>query len=152
MAISTNYEAHDLISEGTYEFLVGHASTATTKGGTEYISIPMTIRKDVNQEQKGRVIYHSIWRKHQPNALDSQISGFNFNSVMAVLKNAGIPAGTEFDSLRDMLQAVENKPIRGTVVHDEYNGRTNAKINSFAPTQFPNVSDGTAVTPDDLPF
>lgn len=153
MAIKINYEqVHDIIPEGAYEFQIGSASLATTKGGTEYISIPMTIRKDVDQAQKGRVLFHAIWRKKEPNNMDSQIGGFNFSSVMTILKNAGIPAGTEFDSLKDMLKAVDGKPIRGTVVHDEYNGRTNAKINTFAPTQYQSVVEGTAVEPDDIPF
>lgn len=84
--------------------------------------------------------------------MDSQIGGFNFGSVMSILKNAGIPAGAEFDSLKDMLKAVEGKPISCVVVHDEYNGRTNAKINTFAPTKYPIIVEGTAVTPDDIPF
>lgn len=153
MAITTNYEStHDIIPEGTYEFQIGEASAATTKGGTAYISIPMTIRKDLNQPQKGRVLYHSIWKKHEPNGMDAQIGGYNFASVMAILKNAGIPAGTEFDSLKDMLKAVEGKPIRASVSHDEYNGRTSAKISSFSVSQAPSVTEGTAVTPNDLPF
>lgn len=153
MAITTNYDQNrDIIPEGTYEFQIGSASTATTKGGTDYISIPMTIRKDLDQPQKGRVLFHAIWKKHEPNSMDAQISGFNFGSVMAILKNAGIPAGTEFDSLKDMLKAVEGKPIRGTVTHDEYNGRTSAKINTFSPSQAPAIANGTAVEANDLPF
>lgn len=153
MAITANYnQNHDIIPEGTYEFQIGAASTATTKGGTEYISIPMTIRKDLDQPQKGRVLYHAIWKKHQPNNMDSQIGGFNFGSVMAILKNAGIPAGTEFDSLKDMLKSVEGKPIRASVIHDEYNGRTSAKAGTFSPSLNPNIVNGTAVEADDLPF
>ena len=153
MAITTNYEqTRDIIPEGTYEFQIGPASVATTKGGTEYISIPMTIRKDIDQQQKGRVLYHAIWKKHEPNNMDAQIGGYNFGSVMAILKSAGIPAGTEFESLKDMLKAVEGKPVRCTVAHDEYNGRTSAKINTFSPSQHPNMFNGTAVEPDDLPF
>ena len=153
MAIATNYEStHDIIPEGTYEFQIGAASSATTKGGTDYISIPMSIRKDVDQSQKGRVLFHAIWKKHQPNNMDAQIGGYNFGSVMAILKNVGIPAGTEFDSLKDMLKAVEGKPIRGTVAHDEYNGRKSAKISTFSPSQIPNIVGGTVVETDDLPF
>lgn len=153
MAITANYEqTRDIIPEGVYEFLIGAASRATTKGGTDYISIPLTIRKDVEQPQKGRVLYHAIWKKHEPNNMDAQIGGYNFGSVMAILKNAGIPAGTEFDSLKEMFVAVEGKPIRGTVTHDEYNGRTSAKISTFAPSQIQTVSTGTAVKVDDLPF
>ena len=64
MAITTNYEqAREIIPEGTYEFKIGPASVATTKGGTEYISIPMTIRNDIDQQQKGRVLYHAIWNR-----------------------------------------------------------------------------------------
>ena len=153
MAISINYDkVYDIIPEGTYEFQIGAASLATTKGGTEYISIPMTIRKDVEQQQQGRVLFHAIWKKKEPNSMDAQICGFNFGSVMAIMKNAGIPAGTEFDSLKDMLKAVEGKPIRGNVIHDEYNGRTNAKIDTFATTQNKNIVEGTAVVLDDIPF
>lgn len=153
MAITIDYnKAYDIIPEGDYEFQIGPASLATTKGGTNYISVPMTIRKDVDQPQSGRVLYHAIWKKKEPNNMDSQIGGFNFSSVMSILKNVGIPAGTEFDSLKDMLKAVEGKPIRGTVLHDEYNGRTNAKINAFAPTQHRAVVEGTVVADDDIPF
>ena len=148
--ITTNYESsHELIPEGNYEVIIGQPTSATTRGGTTYIDIPLTVREDLAQQSAGAVIHHSIWKKHSPNDMDNQIGGYNFGAVMAVMKNAGIPSGQSFDSLKSMLSAIVGKPIRISLIHEEYNGFKNERVSSFSPTAHPVVN--TVVT-DDVPF
>ena len=49
--ITTKY-TRNLKPEGDYEVLISKVHIDVTRGGTEYISIPMTIREDVDQPYK----------------------------------------------------------------------------------------------------
>ena len=60
--ITTKY-TRNLKPEGDYEVLISKVHIDVAKSGTEYISIPMTIREDVDQPYKNAKIFHRIWRK-----------------------------------------------------------------------------------------
>ena len=153
MAITVNYENTDIIPEGIYEVLIGSPRKATTKGGTDYIAIPLTIRSDIEQPAKGQSFDHSIWKKkNNITDADKAVGGFSFGAIMTVVKAAGIPSGTQFDGPRDMFAAITDKPVKVEVEHHEFNGFTSPRVKAFMPSDYPNVTKLEQQDDDDLPF
>ena len=62
---SKTFNPFEIIPEGDYEVMTKSVDYNTTKGGTLYISIPMVIRNDVEQECKNRHIWHAIWKRKE---------------------------------------------------------------------------------------
>jgi hypothetical protein len=77
--------------------------------------------------------------------------GYRLGTIQMICKCIGISEGTNFESLAEWLQAITSMPIKVEVKHQEYNGKDRININ-YLPTEFPEVAQGTAVNPDELPF
>ena len=153
--INTSYSeanTNELIPEGVYEFKVLEPTIGVNQNGKGYVCFPLKVRDDVNQGSKGRVLYHYVWKKKPENLNqnDRMVDGHNFASIMAVLKNCGIPEGTSFETLEQMVKSTQGKAIRGQVAHDQYNGKMKQVINTFAFTTQPMVAQ--VVNDNDLPF
>ena len=138
MAILTNYQDINeagLIPVGEYEVTSKKAHFDVTNGGTEYISIPFVIRKDVEQPYRGAHIWHAWYRRKEPSIADKAVDGFSFDQVMRMLKAAGVPNGASFDSMEAVLDAISWKDYRVTVKHEEYNGKINVRVQYVNPSR-----------------
>ena len=51
-----------LVPEGSYEVVVSKAFEDAAKSGTGFINLHLVIRNDVDQSQKNRYIFGSIWK------------------------------------------------------------------------------------------
>lgn len=153
MAIKVSYENTEIIPAGIYEMLIGQPRSATTKGGTDYIAIPLTVRSDIDQPAKGQSFDHSIWKKKENiTDYDKAVKGYNFRSIMQIMKALNIDSGTEFEGLRDLIAAMVDKPVKVEVEHHEFNGFTSPRVKAFMPTDYPSVVKLDQQDDDDLPF
>lgn len=144
MAFGTNYDnipqgGSELVPEGFYECIITNAEIRQTQNGKYKVGFMLTIRNDVQQDCQNRVLFMDIWRKREPTPADEQVDGFNFAQLMAVSRAAQIPSGQNFDSLEQFLRALIGRLLIAEVQHDEYNGKTNARVDALhtAPTRFP---------------
>ena len=74
MAFEMNYSdlsQSELIPEGEYECVIENAMETATDRGTPYLSIRCRVRRDVRQEQQGRIIFHDLWMKRNPEPQDA---------------------------------------------------------------------------------
>lgn len=143
MAFRTNTskasEGNSIKPEGDYEVIIDSAEIRVTAGGKENINLVYVIRNDVGQEYRNGLIFHSIWKKNEPNPDDMSIGGFNYAQLMAVANAARLPDGKEYADLNEFLAELEGKPIKVHLYHNDYNGKTYEKVNRHMPTEFPSV-------------
>ena len=126
-----------LIPEGTYEFIIKNAEVAETKGGTENIYIPLVIRNDVAQEAQNRMVFHRIYRKKEPSPADMEFGGFNAAQLNALCKAVGLPNGSDYESLEEVLFVLTGGVFRAELYHEEFNGKTSEKIKFPKPSNYP---------------
>lgn len=132
-------ESFSLKAEGDYEIIVRTAETSVTQNGKDVINLTYVIRNDVPQEYQNGLIFHSIWKKKEPNEDDLSIEGFNFGQLIAIANAAQLPDGKEYPNLGAFLEELVGKPIKVHLYHNEYNGRTYEKVDAHFPTDFPKV-------------
>ena len=157
--ITAKYESR-IKPEGEYECIITKAHIDVTKSGKEYISIPMTIREDIEQPYKKGKIFYALWKRREPSALDMEVERYSFDQLMQVCEACGIPAGTNFESLEDILDKISWKPVLCRLKHDEYNGKQQEKVHYLKKTGHPvNVQAPVYAAPEpaeeddgDLPF
>lgn len=139
--------------EGQYECIIKAARHDMTKGGTEYLHITLVIREDVEQVGQGEVIDWSVWKKKIPTQRDPE--GFPIGVIQHISKVVKFDNGQEFATFDDWMKALAGKPVCVEIKHDEFNGRTSAKVAYSHETAYPEVAAAgfVAVTDDeDLPF
>lgn len=160
MSLTINYE-DNLLPEGNYEMVIKSACEDVTKGGTQYISIPMVVRNDIEQKFQNMYLWHQIWRAKSPTKTDQAFGGYLSAQLLRICQAAGIPKGTQFESLQDLLDALKGKPLNVTVYHDEYQNQTSAKLKYSNTTKFPDCKHvfksvaqelADITEEDDLPF
>jgi len=141
MKYSVNYdeaaEGSELIPVGEYECIIKYAGEGATKGGTMYMGVTLVIRNDVDQPCKNKYIWHHIWQKKEPSPADLACSGYSSKQINAVSKAAKLPNGKSYDSLTDWADELKNKCVRVTVEHEEYQGKTNARVKWVNESKFP---------------
>ena len=87
--------------EGDYECIITAIEERTTKKGSVGLNFTLVIRNDVQGQKYGNsCLFHTIWKKHEPNENDMQVEGYNFAQLMAMGKAAKLPDGKEYDSLK----------------------------------------------------
>ncbi|MCL2461382.1 MAG: DUF669 domain-containing protein [Defluviitaleaceae bacterium] len=149
MGFAVNYKNADnsIIPEGYYEVVVLSAfEDAKKNSASVFINMPLVVRNDVEQPEKNKRIFFSIYKKAEPTANDAAHGGYPANQIDKLSKAAGLSNGKQYDSLEQWLEDMEHKPLRVKVFHDEYKGATYAKVEIFAknndgvtPTKFPDV-------------
>ena len=158
------------VPKGIYEVIIEDTHPDATPGGTEYISMNLRIRKDLdnalpntNGKQHNRVVFMNIWKRKQTGKYDP--SDLNF-----IMKAAGYPENTPvagWDDWADKLIGSAVK-VKVSIDKDEYNGKVTERnqvwANSFRPTDFPLQGNNEAQDPfketknsdeivdNDLPF
>lgn len=142
MGFTTNFsgvsEGSDLLPEGEYETIIKYAGEDATKGGTVYINVTCVVRNDVDQKYKNKYIWHSIWHKKEPSPADIACGGYSSKQINSLSKAAGLPDGKEYATLSDWCDELKNHCIRITVEHEEYNGKTNARVKWVNESKHPN--------------
>lgn len=146
-----NYdEARELKPAGKYEVLIDHIEQTQTKKGTPCISIKLKIREDVENPAKSGYLFVQLYRKKEPSEAEESIGGYSIAQLQAWCKAAGVANGTAFGGLDDILKALIFKPVLVEMKHEEYNGRTNERVNNFPePTKHLLF---TEITDEDVPF
>ena len=66
-----------------------------------------------------------------------EVEGYSFDQLMQVCEACGIPAGTNFESLEDILDKISWKPVLCRLKHDEYNGKQQEKVHYLKKTNHP---------------
>ncbi len=143
MGFSTNYDDvnSDLIPEGTYEVVIKKAEERATKTGAVGMNFHLVIRADVDQSQKKRYIFHTLWKRKNPTQADMQVQGYGFNQIMQLAKSAKIPAGASYETVYDLCRDLTGRFLRVKVVHDTWQGVTRAIVDSIDSTKFPHVAN-----------
>jgi hypothetical protein len=152
-----------LMPEGEYEVIIKSALEDATKGGTQYINVPLIVRNDIEQPYKNAYIWHAIWKLKEPKTADVACGGYSSNGIQILSKAAKLINGKKYGSLAEWGEDLKNKLLRVTVKHEEYNGNTQAKVKTITETKYPQcnhvykTSPTVGVMPDgssdkDLPF
>lgn len=140
MGFKTNLSAAQndgLKPEGDYECIITAIEERTTNNGKTGLNITMVIRNDVQGQKYGNAcLFHTLWKRREPNEFDMQVNGYGFGQVMALGKAAGLPDGKDYDSLRQFCEELINKCVRVTIRHDEYNGKKREAVSCINPTKF----------------
>lgn len=153
MAFSVNHsqasQGKYIPLEGTYEVVFQKAEEKVTPNLKHLINFTFLIRTDVMQDEQGETFEFAMFPLNSPSPRDPE--GYRLGTIQMICKCVGIAEGMNFESLADWLDAITGLPIKVEVKHREYNGKTQINVN-YAPSDFPQVSDGTAVDLDNLPF
>lgn len=155
MGFSTDFSqanTYDLIPKGDYEVVIKAAEEKATQAGTDYLSITLVIRNDVEQNCQNRYIFHSFWKRKEPTQADMSVKGYSFKWIMALAKAAKLPDGKNYETLENLCKDFEGRVIKVTVGHDSYNGNTRETIKSMTESGFPECKheyrDNSSVTSD----
>lgn len=152
------------LADGTYEVVIQSMVETATPNGAEHIAVTLVVRNDVEQKGKNALIFHNIWK--------AKATGkYNKSMLNTIGKFARMSADKEYNSLQDVFDDLERKPLKVTVKNEssEYNGKTyeNLNVKRWNFTALPNVQhafkekDGAKkdvfeapidITEDDLPF
>ena len=112
------------LPEGFYEVYVHAYDEPEVMGEFERGSILLKVRDDLSEEHAGRNIYVNL--NTNPNI------AWKLSNVATA---AGIPAGTDFETLGDYFKAVKGKSMRIKLAQREYNGKIYPDVKAFYPTR-----------------
>jgi hypothetical protein len=133
MAFRTDYTnvGNLMVPPGEYEVVVKGAYFDKAKTtNKDYFSIPLVIRNDVEQKYQNARIWDGIF------GLTDKAIAWKTNNISSAVK---IPEGAEFEDLDDWGRYIIDKPMRVKVKHEDYEGRTQARIQFYNETKFPDV-------------
>lgn len=124
------------LADGTYEVVIKSMTETATPSGAEHISVVLVVRNDVEQKGKNALIFHNIWK--------AKATGkYNKSMINTIGKYARMSADKEYNSLQDVFDDLERKPLKVTVKNEssEYNGKTyeNLNVKNWGFTGLPNV-------------
>lgn len=134
MGFSTNYDNmndYGLVPAGDYEVVIRNAEARSTQKGAQKLGFSLVIRNDVEQGCQNRFLFLDIWKKKEPNAQDMQVQGYNFVQLMQLARCAKLPNGKAYDTVEELCRDLIGKPLRVTVTHNTYNGKTSEKIDQL---------------------
>jgi len=162
---NNTFEGYEDIKDGTYEVIIDQVGEDAAKTGTEFVNFRMAIRNDIDQPHQNQKMWHRVWKSKQTN----QYSPVMFNTIG---KAAQLQNGKTYNSLDELLQDFQGKPVQVTVKNEtsEHNGQTyeNLNVKSWRNTAYPNVQhqfkgdnnaptnnvqqDSTTLNDSDFPF
>lgn len=118
-----------LVAEGEYEVVVFKAFEDAARSGTQFINLHLIIRNDIDQKHKNQWLFGSIWQSKETGEYHQGM----LNGVARALK---IENGKTFNTLEELTNEFVGKTARVTVKHEEYNGKTNARVNRWEQSKF----------------
>lgn len=140
MGFSTNYENvndYGLVPAGMYEVVIRNIEERTTKKGSTGLNLSLVIRNDVDQKQKNRFLFHTLWKRKEPTQADMQVQGYGFNQLMQLAKAAKLPSGKAYETVEELCKDLLHRPLLVKVKHDEWNGNTREEIERIEESRFP---------------
>jgi len=120
----TTKPKYETIAEGGYEVFIERAGNIEEFEGVEKTGLMFRIRDDVEQAHPRRTFFTNI-------STASNLGWKLSNIALA----AGVPAGTDFGSMKEFLDAVIGKSMKVIIAHREYNGKTYVDAKAFYPTR-----------------
>ena len=126
-----------IMPEGEYEVIIKSALEDVTKGGTQYINIPLIVRNDIDQTYKNAYVWHVIWKVKEPKDADKACSGYSSWGIQSISKATGLQNGKKYAGLQDWGADLVGKLLRVTIKHEEYNGEMQVKVRYCNPSKFP---------------
>ena len=137
------YEDNGLIAEGIYEVIVAKCEERETKAGTVRIGLQLTVRNDVDQRCKNKVIFENVWK--------AKATGeYNMRQINTIGKALKIANGKKYNGLNELLKDFEGKTAKVTIKHEEYNGNTNARVKNWDNSKFSTCNHVWKVKEDDF--
>ena len=134
---STNTE-YTPLPEGFYEVYVHAFDEPEDIGELEKSALLLKVRDDLSEEYAGRNVYVNLTTN--PN-IAWKLSN--------IARAAGVPAGTDFEGLKDYLMTLKGKSMRIKLTHREYNGKTYPDVKAFYPTREKAYATPTATAEED---
>lgn len=125
-----------LIAEGDYEVFATEGKWEDKPDKTPRANFTFVIRSDVDQEFKGRKVFHDFYVSRDPEKVEVSL-GFieRFNLEI------GVPDGVEFETQQQWINFVLGKPVKAHIYIDEYNGKENNKIKWFNESEFKEMKE-----------
>lgn len=116
------------LPQGEYEMVIKSAHEDATPSGAETFQIDFVVRNDLNgvpalSETNGkyhdRHVFMDNWKRKATNQYD--LKNFPY-----LLKAVGVPEGLELNSLDEVIEVIEGKPVKVFVKKETntYNGNT----------------------------
>jgi Protein of unknown function (DUF669) len=132
-----NDKGFGVIPEGDYELLPVEAKFRDDdKQAWPNINVTFAIRSDVEQEAKGRKVFHTFWLS-QKNEDSLQIC---LNMIESYNEKIGVPDGVEFETPADWANFLVGKPVKARIVIEEYKGKEQNNIKWFNASDFKQVA------------
>lgn len=133
-----------LITTGDYEVMAieGKWDDPTDQTKTPRANFTFVVRSDVDQEFKGRKVFHDFYISRDPEKVETSL-GFieRFNLEL------GVPDGVEFATQQEWINFVLGKPVKARIATKEYNGKEYNEIKWFNESSFKQVSAQATQTP-----
>lgn len=138
---STDYsglnDGATLLPIGEYEIIFKYLGEDVTKNGSMYVNVTAVVRNDVDQQYKNKYVWDKLWHVKEPSAADKSVGGYSFKRIQSISKAAGLPNGKKYENLEAWCDELANKFVRITIEHDEYNGKTDAKVKWYNESKSP---------------
>ena len=115
---------YETIAEGGYEVFIETSGKIEEFEGIEKTGLMFRIRDDVDQKHPRRTFFTNI--------STASNMGWKLSNIALA---AGVPAGTDFGSMREFLNAIVGKSMKVIIAHREYNGKTYVDAKAFYPTR-----------------
>ena len=143
------------IPEGTYEMIVSEVEIKTFNSGNKGLSVRYTIRDDVDQAGKKRIVFDNL--------VCTERAMFKFNQVAKALPELdGKNFTSEDQLLKEFARSMKGKAIRVTIGHDNtrdsfievVKGLDQSSLGTSGSGANPFAGDGNAIdiSDEDLPF
>lgn len=156
------------LPEGEYEVMATKGKYEAEPGKTPNINLEFTIRSDVEQQGKGRKVFHRFFISQDHEVKEGKTKSpyeFCMQMIEEFGLHVGVPDGADFPDEQAWVNYILGKPVKAKLYIDEYNGKENNKVKYFNKTDYPmvkqqvssGVANGTSVPPantviDDDPF
>ena len=115
-----------LIEPGDYEMFVSKAEWRTKNQKTPNFNLTLVIRTDVDQDFKGRSVFHSFYISKDPSKVETSM-----NMLQAFLHKIGATDGMDFTTEQEVAAFMVGKAVVGTIDTEEYNGKKNSRVQGF---------------------
>lgn len=139
MAFQINHKeaSGGILPEGEYEVIVKNAHIGATNGGAPCINFQLAIRNDCGQAHAGYTIYDSLYQRREPTPADLAVDGFSAKQIQALSKAAGLADGKRYSGIDEWADDLVGRLLRVTIRHEDYNGKTRARVQWRNETRFP---------------